>query len=118
MATRELVKKNTSSKKSDENPRADPTKAKPKKPVTGNEGAIKNKLDNKSTPGPSSTPSSHYKRPLDRHSRTKKGGVRKPRSGEDGEDALEQELEAEEDAEAELEVDPTPKNLYKNTWKN
>lgn len=112
---RELVKNSTSSKKKDEAPpKADPSKAKSKKPLSGNEGAIKSKFNNRDTAGPSSTPSGHYKRPLDRHSRQAKG-QRKPKThGKEGESALEEEVEAAEDAALEQEeddviVDETPK---------
>lgn len=67
------MKKTTSSKKKDEAPAsADPAKAKKKSKPTGNEGAIKTKLNNKDVAGPSSTASKHYKKPFDRHSRSGK----------------------------------------------
>lgn len=48
---KEVVKKNTSSKKSDvPPPSADPTKAKKKSKPTGNEGALKTKNSNKDVP--------------------------------------------------------------------
>lgn len=107
---REVVKKTSSSKKKDEAPsKADPAKAKNKKKVTGNEGAIKSKLNNKDVPAPASTASSHYKRPFDRHSRQSKGDSdKKTKQGwgsKEGTDILQDEVEAEEDAVAELEED-------------
>ncbi|CAH6723572.1 suppressor protein Stm1p [[Candida] jaroonii] len=110
LATKEVVKKGTSSKKSDEPPaKADPSKAKNKKKVGGNEGAYKTKIDNKSVSAPSSTPSKHYKKPLDRQSRSnKKDSSKKVSQGwgsKDGEANLEDEVEAEEDAVAELAED-------------
>ena len=85
--SREVVKKNTSSKKSDAAPAsADPAKAKKKKSPTGNEAALKNKNFNKDVAPPQSTATKHSKKPLDRHSRTgktdskKKNGPPKKRS--------------------------------------
>lgn len=70
---REVVKNSGSSKKTDAAPAsADPSKAKKKAKVTGNEGAFKNKTNNKTVAGPSSTPSKHSKKPFDKHSRTGK----------------------------------------------
>lgn len=117
---KELVKKTTSSKKTDEAPsKADPAKAKKKSKVGGNEGAIKNQLNNRSVEGPGATPSKHYKRPFDRHSRDNKSdsGKKTKQSwgSQRGDNVLEDEVEAAEDAEAELEendetvVDETPK---------
>lgn len=71
--SREVVKKNTSSKKSDAAPAsADPAKAKKKKSPTGNEAALKNKNFNKDVAPPQSTATKHSKKPFDRHSRTGK----------------------------------------------
>lgn len=100
---REVVKNNTSSKKSDvPPPSADPAKAKKKAKATGNEGAFKNKPDNKSVSAPSSTPSKHYKKPFDRHSRSNKSDGKKTRGRE-----LETEAEAIADAADELDDETT-----------
>ena len=80
---REVVKNTTSSKKGDvPPPSADPTKAKKKAKVAGNEGAFKNRSDNKNVSAPSSTPSKHYKKPFDRHSRSNKSDGKKIKDGE------------------------------------
>lgn len=109
LAPREIVKKGTSSKKSDTAPaKADPARAKNKKKVGGNEGALKTKLDNKSVSAPATTASKHYKKPLDRHSRsTKKDSGKKVSQGWgsiDGKANLEDEVDAEDDATDALEV--------------
>lgn len=95
---KEVVRKNTSSKKSDvPPPSADPAKAKKKSKPTGNEGALKNKPNNKVVPPPSSTASKHYKKPLDRHSRSgKSDSAKKIKQGWGSDDK--RELEAETDA--------------------
>lgn len=107
LPVKEVVKNKTSSKKSDvPPPSADPAKAKKKSKPTGNEGALKTKLDNKSVPAPSNTPSKHYKRPLDRHSRSKKVDTDKKVKqgwGSDDKKELVEETEALDDANAELE---------------
>lgn len=73
LLTREVVKNSGSSKKADvPPPSADPTKAKKKAKVSGNEGALKTKPNNKDVAAPLETPSKHYKKPLDRHSRSGK----------------------------------------------
>lgn len=110
-APKEIVKKTTSSKKADvPPPSADPAKAKKNsgKKVTGNDAAYKNKNNNKSTAGPSATPSKHQKKSFDRHSRTgKTDSKKKVRQGWGGDDKqeLEDEAAAAADAAAELEAD-------------
>lgn len=102
---REVVKNNTSSRKSDVPPTsADPAKAKKKSKATGNEGALKTKTDNKSVSAPSSTPSKHYKKPLDRHSRSgKTDSGKKVRQGwGDDKKELDAEVDGAADAETEL----------------
>ena len=116
---KEVVKKNTSSKKSDVPPAsADPAKAKKKSKPTGNEGALKNKNNNKDVPPPQSTATKHQKKPFDRHSRTgKTDSNKKIKQGWGNSESreLEGEVEGTEDAEADLieeaeeEVDTTPK---------
>lgn len=118
---REVVKKTTSSKKSDVAPAsADPAKAKKaKKPVGGNEGALKSKADNKATPGPAATPSKHEKKAFDRHSRTAKTDSKKKVRQGWGDDRRELEYEtrgaadaaAEQKAEAEGVAAPAGKSL-------
>lgn len=104
--TREVVKKNTSSKKADVAPAsADPAKAKKKKAATGNEAALKNKYNNKDVAAPQSTATKHTKRPFDRHSRTGKTDSKKKFQqgwGQSDKRELEGEVEGAEDAEAEL----------------
>lgn len=116
-APKEIVKKTTSSKKSDvPPPSADPAKAKKTagKKTTGNDAAYKNKNDNKSVNAPSSTPSKHQKKPFDRHSRTgKTDSKKKVRQGWGGDDKqeLEDETAGAADAVLELEADsvaPSP----------
>lgn len=107
---REVVKKTTSSKKSDVPPAsADPAKArKNKKAATGNEAALKNKNGNKDVSAPSSTPSKHTKKSFDRHSRTgKTDSKKKVRQGWGGDDTreLEDETAGASDALAELNAD-------------
>lgn len=121
LATKEVVKKNTSSKKADvAPPSADPAKAKKKSKPTGNEAALKTKANNKEVSAPTSTPSKHYKKPLDRHSRTGKSDAGKKGKQswalKNGEDVEAAETEAAADVAAELEedaaaepVDNTPK---------
>lgn len=103
---KEIVKATTSSKKADvPPPSADPAKArKNKKAPTGNDAALKNKTDNKSTPGPAATPSKHSKKPFDRHSRSGKTDSKKQVKQAWGDDKkeLEDEARAEADAAAEL----------------
>ncbi|CUM48528.1 uncharacterized protein AC631_05066 [Debaryomyces fabryi] len=100
---REVVKNTTSSKKSDvPPPSADPAKAKKKSKATGNEGAFKNKPDNKNVSAPSATPSKHYKKPFDRHSRSNKSDGKKFKEGEKRE--FEAEVDAVSDAVEELET--------------
>lgn len=78
LPVREVVKKGTSSKKADvPPPSADPARSKKKGKPTGNEGAIKTKLDNKDVPSPPNTNSKHYKKPFDRHSRSNKTDSKK-----------------------------------------
>jgi hypothetical protein len=107
--TREVVKKNTSSKKADVAPAsADPAKAKKKKPVTGNEAALKNKFNNKDVAAPQSTATKHTKKPFDRHSRTGKTDSKKKLQqgwGQSDKRELEGEVEGTEDAEAELQAE-------------
>lgn len=89
---KEIVKKNTSSKKADVPPAsADPAKArKNKKPTTGNEAALKSKNGNRDVSAPSSTPSKHTKKSFDRHSRTgKTDSKKKIRQGWGGDDKSE-----------------------------
>lgn len=109
---REIVKKNTSSKKSDVPPAsADPAKArKNKKTSTGNEAALKSKHDNRDVAAPSSTPSKHVKKAFDRHSRTgKTDSKKKIRQGwGDGANELDDEASGARDALAELQADATP----------
>ena len=123
LATKEVVKNTTSSKKADvPPPSADPAKAKKKSKATGNEAALKNKANNKEVSAPSSTPSKHYKKPFDRHSRSGKsdsGKKIKQSWGQKSAADLEVEAEAEgaadavagleEDAESAEPVDNTPK---------
>ncbi|GEQ71068.1 hypothetical protein JCM33374_g4749 [Metschnikowia sp. JCM 33374] len=103
---KEIVKPTTSSKKADvPPPSADPAKArKNKKTATGNEAALKNKTNNKTTPGPSATPSKHSKKPFDRHSRSNKTDSKKQVKQAWGDDKkeLEDESRGEADAAAEL----------------
>lgn len=114
------MKNNTSSKKSDvPPPSADPAKAKKKSKTSGNEAALKSKINNKDVSAPSSTPSKHYKKPFDRHSRSGKTDSGKKikqswgqKSAADLEvDAEAEGLDAEVDGEAEQAevVDNTPK---------
>ena len=107
--SREVVKKNTSSKKSDAAPAsADPAKAKKKKSPTGNEAALKNKNFNKDVAPPQSTATKHSKKPFDRHSRTGKTDSKKKLQqgwGQSDKRELEGEVEGTEDAEAELEAE-------------
>ncbi|KAK6202333.1 Stm1-domain-containing protein [Scheffersomyces amazonensis] len=106
LPVKEVVKKNTSSKKADVAPAsADPAKAKKKAKVTGNEGALKSKNDNKDVAAPSSTPAKHQKKPFDRHSRTAKTDSKKKLKqgwGESEDREAEGEVEGEADANAEL----------------
>lgn len=107
---KEIVKKNTSSKKTDVPPAsADPARAKKnKKTATGNEAALKNKNGNKDVSAPSSTPSKHAKKSFDRHSRTgKTDSKKKIRQGWGGDDKreLEDEANGAGDALAELNAD-------------
>ncbi|RLV91799.1 Suppressor protein STM1 [Spathaspora sp. JA1] len=101
-----VVKQTTSSKKSDTVPASvDPAKAKKKSKPTGNEGAFKNKNENKEVSGPQSTPSKHTKKPFDRHSRTGKVDSKKKFKqgwGEDDKRVVEGEVEGTQDAVAEL----------------
>lgn len=110
---KEHVKQTTSSKKADvPPPSADPARArKNKKPVTGNEAALKNKTNNKSTPGPASTPAKHEKKSNDRHSRSGKADTKKKvRQGwGDDKKELDYETKAEADATAELEAEASEK---------
>ncbi|KAI5968384.1 hypothetical protein CANMA_002375 [Candida margitis] len=116
---KEVVRKNTSSKKADvPPPSADPTKAKKKAKPAGNEGALKTKNNNKDVAPPQSTATKHQKKPFDRHSRSgKTDSSKKIKQGWGNTDTRELEGEAEgtEDAEADLveeaeeEVDTTPK---------
>lgn len=123
LATKEVVRNTTSSKKADvPPPSADPAKAKKKAKPTGNEAALKSKPNNKEVSAPSSTPSKHYKKPFDRHSRSGKtdsGKKIKQSWGQKSAVDLEVEAEAdgatdaatglEEDAESADPVDTTPK---------
>ncbi|EGW31586.1 uncharacterized protein SPAPADRAFT_62202 [Spathaspora passalidarum NRRL Y-27907] len=107
-----VVKPNTSSKKADAAPAsADPAKAKKNKSKpSGNEGAFKNKNDNKDVAAPQSTASKHYKKPFDRHSRTGKTDSKKKFKqgwGEDAQRVVEGEAEGTEDAAAELAAEAT-----------
>lgn len=112
-APKEIVKKTTSSKKSDvPPPSADPAKAKKSsgKKTTGNDAAYKNKNNNKTVGAPSATPSKHEKKSFDRHSRSgKTDSKKKIRQGWGGDDKkeLEDETAAAADAVAELEADET-----------
>ncbi|ODV78588.1 uncharacterized protein CANTADRAFT_269868 [Suhomyces tanzawaensis NRRL Y-17324] len=109
LPVREIVKKTASSKKSDvPPPSADPAKAKKKSKPTGNEGAFKAKPDNKSVAGPSNTPSKHYKKPFDRHSRSDKTDSKKKIKqswGDSTDREIEGEVEGLEDAVADLETE-------------
>lgn len=108
LATREVVRNTGSSKKTDTAPAsADPAKAKKKTKPTGNEGALKAKPNNKATAGPTLTPSKHYKKPLDRHSRSQKtDSSKKIRAGwGDDKDELNGEAQGAADAAEELEAD-------------
>ncbi|KAG7192264.1 uncharacterized protein KQ657_001982 [Scheffersomyces spartinae] len=104
---KELVKKNTSSKKADvPPPSADPAKAnKNRKQATGNDAAFKNKVNNKSVSAPASTPNKHSKKPFDKHSRTGKTDSKKKVKQGWGDDnkELKYETEAAADAVEELE---------------
>lgn len=119
---KEVVRKNTSSKKADvPPPSADPAKAKKKSKPTGNEGALKTKNTNKDAPVPQSTATKHQKKPFDRHSRSGKTDSEKKLKqgwGESDRRELDGEVEGTRDAIAELEdesveetepVDNTPK---------
>lgn len=102
---KEVVKQTSSSKKKDVAPaKADPSKAKKKTKVTGNEAALKNKADNKDIAGPNATPSKHYKKPFDRHSRSgKTDSSKKVRQGwGDDKRELQDEVEGLEDANEDL----------------
>lgn len=108
LATREVVRNTGSSKKADVAPAsADPAKAKKKSKPTGNEGALKSKPNNKATAAPSLTPSKHYKKPLDRHSRSQKtDSSKKIKAGwGDEKDELHGEAQGLADAAEELEAD-------------
>ncbi|CAK9439067.1 uncharacterized protein LODBEIA_P32910 [Lodderomyces beijingensis] len=108
---KEVVKKNTSSKKADAAPpSADPAKAKKKSKPTGNEGALKTKNTNKEEPAPQSTATKHQKKPFDRHSRTGKTDSKKKLQqgwGESDNRELAGEVEGTEDAVADLEAEAT-----------
>lgn len=115
-APKEIVRNTGSSKKADVPPAsADPSKAKKKAKVTGNEGALKNKVNNKTVPGPSATPSKHSKKSFDRHSRSgKTDSAKKLKQGwgsDDKRDVDESAAAADAEAEAEDEantVDESP----------
>ncbi|KAI5966984.1 uncharacterized protein KGF55_000393 [Candida pseudojiufengensis] len=122
LPVKEVVKKNTSSKKADvAPPSADPAKAKKKSKPTGNEGALKTQINNKEAQPPQSTASKHQKKPFDRHSRSGKTDSQKKFKqgwGESDNRELEGEVEGTQDAIAELDeeaegdsesVDNTPK---------
>lgn len=103
---KELVKKNTSSKKADVPPaKADPAKAKKQAKVTGNSAAFKNKADNKSVNAPAPS-AAKTKKPFDRHSRTNKTDSKKKFKQGWGDNDPKGELEAEteglKDAQEEL----------------
>lgn len=103
---KEIVKKNTSSKKADvPPPSADPAKArKNKKTPTSNEAALKNKTDNKAVPGPADTPAKHEKKPFDRRSRSGKTDSKKKVKQGWGDDKKELDYEAKGEADAEAEL--------------
>lgn len=104
---KEIVKKSTSTRKADvPPPSADPAKAKKKAKLTGNEAAIKEKDNNRSVAGPSSTPSKHFKKNNGPHTKYERSdSAKKVRQGWGTGADREAEAEAEgaEDAEAELE---------------
>ncbi|KAK7677965.1 hypothetical protein QCA50_019046 [Cerrena zonata] len=106
---REVVKNTSSSKKKDVAPaKADPSRSKNKPKPTGNEGALKSRNNNKNVEAPSSTPSKHYKRPFDRHSRSGKADSgKKVRQGWGGNDKseLQDETEGLQDAVEDLEAE-------------
>lgn len=92
---KEIVKKTTSSKKADVAPAsADPAKAKKnKKPLTGNEAALKDKANNKSVAAPAAG-AKREKKSFDRHSRTGKTDSKKKISQGWGDDRREADDEA------------------------
>lgn len=102
---KEIVKKSTSSKKSDiAPPSADPAMAKKnKKPLTSNEAAFKEKVNNKSVDAPAGGPK-REKKSFDRHSRSGKTDTKKKISQGWGDDRREADDEAAglADANAEL----------------
>lgn len=102
---KEIVKKTTSSKKADVAPAsADPARAKKnKKPVTGNEAALKDKANNKSVPAPAGG-SKREKKPFDRHSRTGKTDSKKKVAQGWGDDRREGDDEAAGLADAAAEI--------------
>lgn len=112
---REIVKNTTSSKKADVPPaKADPARArKPKKGPTGNEAALKTKVNNKEVAAPGSTPSNkEHKKAFDRHSRTGKTDSKKKLKqgwGSNDKRELDDETNATGDALAELEKDAAEK---------
>lgn len=123
VATREVVKNTGSSKKADVAPaKADPARAKTNKSKpSGNEGALKTKVNNKSISGPSSTPSKHSKKSFDRHSKTgKTDSAKKLKQGWGSDDKREvDESAAQEDADEEAaeeasEVDVSPEQQKKS----
>lgn len=113
---KEIVKKTSSSKKLDvPPPKADPAKAKKnKKPLGGNEAALKNKNNNKDVSAPSSTPANRYKKPFDRQSRSgktdSKKKVKQGWGGDDSKKELDDETNATGDAVNELAEEAAEKN--------
>ncbi|RKP32292.1 hypothetical protein METBISCDRAFT_21561 [Metschnikowia bicuspidata] len=105
---REILRKTTSSKKTDVPPTsADPAKArKNRKSVTGNEAAFKDKIKNKAVAAPTGGPR-REKKPFDRHSRTNKTDSKKKiaQGWGDGRREVDDEAAALADAVTELAVD-------------
>lgn len=110
---RELVKKNTSSKKQDvPPPKADPSRANKNRPKpTGNEAAIRNKgrENNRRRDAPTDTrPKNARSKAGDRHSRTGKNDSQKKEVqgwGEDAKREAEAEVQGEQDAQDEEKED-------------
>lgn len=102
---KEIVKKTTSSKKADAAPAsADPAKAKKnKKPLTGNEAALKEKANNKSVAAPTGG-AKREKKSFDRHSRTGKTDSKKKVAQGWGDDRREADDEAAGLADAAAEI--------------
>ncbi|CDK29761.1 unnamed protein product [Kuraishia capsulata CBS 1993] len=105
LATKEVVKKSTSSKKADvPPPSADKSRAKKKAPLKGNEGAIKVKNENDKVSAPASTERRTQKSKLTRQQTGKTDSARKEKAGwGDDADELDDELAGEKIAEEDAE---------------